>query len=163
MPILAQTMGISPDGVVVPTTTREIYDKGFLDASCNLVLVPLNKQTGMDNHFPPNTELRQSRFYLRLLLLSATNKSMIRSKRVFSFAYTVFTAGLSFGIAGVGPQVEVLNQYLLRIVAFLASMGLVGLLRVLLLCRQRCCRGASLVLVGPSRSGDNLGVHCSGW
>ena len=127
-----------------PSRSRELYNQDFLDSNCNAELASFHEQNGVDSSiatFSTNYIIAAIAI-LFALVLNRRQQQQADKEHAGKFVSLYFcSTGLSFLIAGVGHQFsekqeEVLNQYLLRIVAFFASVGTFALLRTLLLYRH---------------------------
>ena len=126
------------DGFFHPYHHRKLYDQKFLDAGCvSAQGVELNEQNGVDSStatFATNYIVAAVALVVATLLFRKPDKEHVGTCVCLYF----LCSGLSYGIAGIAHQLsqeqeEVLNQYLLRVVAFFANVGTSSLFRVLLL------------------------------
>mmetsp|Transcript_16984 Transcript_16984/g.32235 ORF Transcript_16984/g.32235 Transcript_16984/m.32235 type:complete len:316 (-) Transcript_16984:29-976(-) len=157
-------MDIFRESITMTATgqNRELYNQDFLDANCNPDAVPFNEQNGVDSSvatFSTNYIVSAIAIFFALHMRKTFYQSPPQQqddhnddKEHVEVAVSVYfiCTGLSFGIAGLGHQFskeqeEVLNQYLLRIVAFFGNVANFALLRVMILYRQPLSESSKLL------------------
>lgn len=116
---------------------RELYDETFLDANCDQEQVPVNEENGVDSSLATYaTNYVMAVIGIVYAILMSRRKDT-ECANLFISIYFLCTS-LSFGVAGVGHQFsqekkDLVNQYLIRVVALFGNVGTFSLLRVLIL------------------------------